>query len=218
MKVIGVGFGRTGTLSLKQALETLGAGPCLHMLDLIQNHELIPPWHDAAIKGEPDWDAMFEGWESTIDWPGCTFWRELIEVYPDALVLHNHRDFDPWYKSCKNTIWAVRQASMKGELNGDANREQPPPELWQVIGTLIYERDCQGRFEDEEWMRSMHAERIETINSTVPAERLIEFKLEDQPGWRPLCEALGVEEPDEPFPHLHDTNEFRAEFGMPPVS
>ncbi|MBA3304378.1 MAG: sulfotransferase family protein [Thermoleophilaceae bacterium] len=218
MKVLGVGFGRSGTMSLKAALEELGAGPCLHMIDLIRNNELIAPWHDAAIEGDVDFDRMFAGFESTIDWPGCSYWRELIEHYPDTPVLLNYREFDGWYKSVKNTIVAVREASQKAELKPDANRPAPPPELWQVIGTLIYERDFQGKFEDEEWMRDMYYARIEEIKATVPAERLTLFKLEDQPGWAPIADMLGVEAPQTEFPHLHDTDEFRAEFGLPALA
>ena len=218
MKVLGVGFGRSGTMSLKAALEELGAGPCLHMIDLIRNNELIAPWHDAAIEGDVDFDRMFAGFESTIDWPGCSYWRELIEHHPDTPVLLNYREFDGWYKSVQNTIVAVREASQKGELKPDANRPAPPPELWQVIGTLIYERDFQGKFEDEEWMRDMYYARIEEIKATVPAERLTLFKLEDQPGWAPIADMLGVEAPQTEFPHLHDTDEFRAEFGLPALA
>jgi len=205
-------------MSLKAALEELGAGPCLHMIDLIRNNELIAPWHDAAIEGDVDFDRMFAGFESTIDWPGCSYWRELIEHYPDTPVLLNYREFDGWYKSVKNTIVAVREASQKGELKPDANRPAPPPELWQVIGTLIYERDFQGKFEDEDWMRDMYYARIEEIKATVPAERLTLFKLEDQPGWAPIADMLGVEAPQTEFPHLHDTDEFRAEFGLPALA
>jgi Sulfotransferase domain len=218
MKVLGVGFGRSGTMSLKQALEDLGQGPCLHMIDLIRNNELIPPWQEAAIEGNVDFDKMFEGFESTIDWPGCTYWKDLIEYYPDAVVLHNYRDFDGWYKSLNNTIVAVRKAAMAGELKEDASRPAPAPELWQVIGKLIYEVDFQGKVEDEAWMRDMYYARIEEIKDTVPADRLIDFNLEESPGWEALTEKLGVEAPDKEFPHLHDTDEFRAEFGLPPLA
>jgi len=84
MKVIGVGFGRTGTMSIKQALEDVGAGPCFHMIDLIRNQDRVGPWHDAAVKGDIDFEAMFAGYDATIDWPGCSFWRELMQAYPEA--------------------------------------------------------------------------------------------------------------------------------------
>ena len=217
MKVIGVGFGRSGTMSIKQAIEDLGAGPCFHMIDLIRNSDKVPAWHDAAVKGNVDFDAMFAGYDATIDWPGCTFWRELLEAYPDAPVLFNYRDFDGWYRSMTNTVWALRQAAQKGELKPDASRPQPSPELWQVIGTLIWERDLEGKFDDEAAARKIYEGRIETIRSEVPADRLTEFEL-GSAGWPEICGMLGVEEPDHEFPHLHETNEFRAEFGLPPLT
>ena len=218
MKVLGVGFGRTGTLSLKAALEQLGAGPCFHMLDLIQgeNKERDLPYWVKIADGEPvDWDEVFEPWESTVDWPAASKWRELIDAFPEAPVLLNVREFDGFYESCKNTILAVKQAAQRGEIKQDTNREMPAPELWGVIEKLIWQGDFQGRFEDKEWVREMYYERIEEIKDYVPPERLTVWELGD--GWGPICEMLGVDEPDEPFPHLHDTNEYRSEFGLQPV-
>ncbi|MBN1529748.1 MAG: hypothetical protein JW895_11840 [Thermoleophilaceae bacterium] len=219
MKMIGVGFGRTGTMSLKAALEELGAGPCFHMIDLIMGEDKqrdLEYWIKIA-DGEPvDWDEVFEPWEATVDWPAASKWRELVDAFPDIPVLLNVRDFDGFYKSCTNTILAVKQAAQAGELEQDANREQPAPELWGVIEKLIWQGDFQGRFQDKEWVRQMYYERIETIKREVPADRLVYWELGD--GWEPLADALGVDVPDEPFPHLHDTNEFRSEFGLPALA
>jgi hypothetical protein len=220
VKIIGVGFGRTGTMSLKAALEQLGAGPCFHMIDLIMGENRqrdLAYWTKIAAGEQVDWHEVFDGWEATVDWPACSRWEELIEAFPDAPVLLNVRDFDGFYKSCQNTILAVKQAAMAGELEPDANREQPAPELWGVIEALIWQGDFQGRFEDKEWVRSMFEQRIETIKARVPADRLIVWEL-GVDGWEPLAEALGVPVPDEPFPRLHDTNEFRSEFGLPAVA
>jgi hypothetical protein len=218
MKLIGVGFGRTGTMSLKAAIEELGA-PCFHMIDLIMGEKKerdLEYWVRIA-NGEPvDWNEVFEGWEATIDWPGCSRWEQIVDAFPDAAVLLNIRDFDPWYKSCANTILAVKQAALAGDLPEDANRDGPSPELWDVIDKLIWEGDFQGRFADREWMRQMYADRIETIKNAVPSERLIVWEL-GKDGWEPIADALGVEAPDKPFPRLHDTNEFRTEFGLEPL-
>jgi hypothetical protein len=219
MKLIGVGFGRTGTMSLKGALEQLGATPCFHMIDLImgENKERdLPKWQKVADGGPVDWEDVFDGWEATVDWPGCTRWREIVATFPDAPVLLNHRDFDGFYKSCQNTILAVKQAAMAGELEPDSNREPPSPILWEVIEKMIWQGDFQGRFEDKDWVREMYYDRIETIKREIPSDRLIVWEL-GKDGWGPLADALGVPTPDEPFPHLHDTNEFRAEFGLAPV-
>ena len=105
---------------------------------------------------------------------------------------------------------------MAGELAEDANREGPSPELWGVIEQLIWQGDFQGKFQDKEWVREMYFDRIETIKNAVPSERLIMWEL-GVDGWEPICEALGKPVPDKPFPRLHDTNEFRTEFGLEPL-
>jgi hypothetical protein len=218
MKLIGVGFGRTGTMSLKAAIEELGF-PCFHMIDLITGEDRerdLPYWSRIANDEPVDWHEVFEPWEATIDWPACSRWEQIIAAFPDAPVLLNIREFDGWYKSCANTILAVKQAALAGELPEDANREGPSPELWETIEKLIWQGDFQGRFDDREWMRRMYDERIETIKRKVPADRLIVWEL-GKDGWEPIASALGVEVPDTPFPRLHDTNEFRTEFGLEPI-
>lgn len=219
MKVIGVGFGRTGTMSLKQALSDLGAGPCFHMIDLIMGEQRardLAYWTRIAAGEAVDWQEVFAPWQATVDWPAASKWRELVVAFPDAPVLLNVRDFDGWYKSVENTILAVKLAARAGALEQDANREQPAPELWGVIETLIWEGDFQGRFEDREWVRRMYDERIEEIRATVPAERLTVWDVGD--GWQPLADMLGVDAPAQPFPRLHDTNDFRVEFGLPALA
>jgi hypothetical protein len=219
MKMIGVGFGRTGTMSLKAALEELGANPCFHMIDLItgENKARDLPYWVRIADGEPvDWHEVFEPWQATVDWPACARWEELIDAFPDAPVLLNVREFDAFYKSVENTILAVKKAAMAGELAQDANREAPAPELWGAIEKLIWQGDFQGRFEDKEWVRQMYNKRNEAIKARVPSDRLVVWEL-GVDGWEPLADALGVDVPDTPFPRLHDTNEFRTEFGLSAV-
>jgi hypothetical protein len=218
MKLLGVGFGRTGTMSLKGALEELGY-PTFHMIDLIMGENRdrdLAYWVKIANNEPVDWNEVFENYEATVDWPACSRWEELIDAFPDAAVLLNYRDFDGFYKSCANTILAVKEAAMAGELQEDANRDGPSPELWGVIEKLIWQGDFQGNFKDKEWTRQMYWNRIETIKSTVDPDRLIVWEL-GVDGWEPICEKLGVPVPDHPFPHLHDTNEFRTEFGLAPL-
>jgi Sulfotransferase domain len=220
VKVIGVGFGRTGTMSLKAALERLGAAPCFHMIDLImgENRDRDLRYWIQIANGEPvDWHEVFDGWEATVDWPAASKWREICDAFPNVPVLLNVRDFDGWYKSVENTILAVKLAAQAGELSQDANREQPQPELWGVIEQLIWSGDFQGRFQDREWVREMYAERIQEIKATIPSDRLTVWEL-GRDGWEPLAAMLGVPVPDEPFPRLHDTNEFRTEFGLPALA
>jgi hypothetical protein len=220
VKVIGVGFGRTGTMSLKAALEELGAAPCFHMIDLIMGENKardLPYWVSIANGDPVDWNEVFDGWEATVDWPAASRWRELCDAFPDLPVLLNVRDFEGWYASVENTILAVKLAAQAGELPQDANREQPAPELWGVIERLIWSGDFQGRFQDKEWVRQMYDDRIAEIKATIAPERLTVWTL-GVDGWEPLAEMLDVPVPDTPFPCLHDTNEFRAEFGLPALA
>ena len=217
MKVVGVGFGRTGTLSLKAALDQLGVGPCFHMLDLINGPDRardLPYWIRIADGEKVDWGEVFAPWQSTVDWPACTLWQELVDAFPAATVLLNVRDFDDFYRSCENTLLAVKRAALAGELPPDAGR-MASPELWRVIEKLVWQGDFRGRFEDRDWVRAMYHDRIAAIKAYVPPERLVVWNLGD--GWEPIADALGVPVPDDPFPHLHDTNEFRAACGLPPV-
>jgi hypothetical protein len=218
MRLVGVGFGRTGTMSLKGALEELGV-PTFHMIDLItgENRERdLPYWIKIANNEDYDWDEVFEPWEATVDWPAASRWKEMVDHYSDLPALLNYRDFDGWYRSCENTILAVKEAAMAGELPEDANRDGPSPELWGVIEKLIWQGDFQGNFKDRDWVRQMYYDRIEEIKAYVPEDRLVVWEL-GVDGWEPICEALGVDVPDKPFPRLHDTNEFRTEFGLEPL-
>jgi Sulfotransferase domain len=220
VKVIGVGFGRTGTMSLKAALERLGAGPCFHMIELIMGERRerdLPYWAKIA-NGEPvDWHEVFDGWESTVDWPAAARWREICDAFPDVPVLLNVREFEGFYKSVENTILAAKLAAQSGNVRPDANRPLPPPELWMTIDKLVWQHDFQNRFEDKEWVRAMCDARVEEIKAAIGPDRLTVWEL-GVDGWEPLAAMLGAEVPDEPFPRLHDTNEFRTEFGLPALA
>lgn len=215
MKLVGAGFGRTGTMSLKAGLERIGYGPSFHMIDLIRNPEPLPHWQ-AAVEGEDvDWDAAFEGWESTVDWPGCSFWEQYVELWPEAPVVLNVRDPDRWYESCLNSIHAAKEAAAKGELTG-ATEDPPSPEVMKMISGLIWDGTFAGRFLERDFAIDVFERHNEAVKARVPADRLLVWEVEQ--GWGPLCEFLGVEPPDEPFPHLNDTESFRAMFGMAPLA
>ena len=104
VKVIGAGFGRTGTLSLKYALEKLGFDKCYHMMEVQMNPAHLQVWQDLAKGIQPDWQALFDGYQATVDWPTCNYWREQLAVYPDAKVILSRRDSQKWYDSVMNTI------------------------------------------------------------------------------------------------------------------
>jgi hypothetical protein len=215
MKVIGAGFGRTGTMSLKAALERLGFGPCFHMIDLIRDPTPLPYWQAAADGEKVDWTEALDGWESTIDWPGCTFWEEMAEIWPDVPVLLSVRDPEAWYRSTLNSIHEAKEMAMRGELQGNTE-EAPDPAVMQMINGLIWKGTFKGRFTDKEFALEVFRRHNEDVKSKVPADRLLVYEIKQ--GWGPLCDFLGVEVPDEPMPHLNDTESFRNMFGMPALA
>lgn len=203
MKIIGAGLGRTGTLSLKAALERLGFGPCFHMSEMFGHQERMHHFL-AAARGEPvDWEAAFAGFESTVDWPGCAFWRPLAARYPDAKVLLSVRDPQRWYTSVRNTIHRASTASPPpeaGELPAELVRHRA------FVDEIVWQGHFAGRATDEEFAVRTFIEHNEAVQREIPADRLLVHRVSD--GWAPLCDFLGVAVPDEPFPHLNDEESF----------
>jgi hypothetical protein len=215
VKVIGAGFGRTGTMSLKAALEQLGAGPCFHMIDIIRDPTPLPYWQAAADGERIDWKEALDGWEASVDWPGCTFYKEQMETWPDAPVLLTVREPEAWYRSVSNSIHAAKEMAMRGELQPP--EENPPsPEVMRMINGLIWDGTFHGRFAEKDYALKVFHDHNEDVKRAVPADRLVIYEIGQ--GWRPLAEMLGVEAPDAPFPHLNDTESFRQMFGMPAVA
>ncbi|MGH8909421.1 MAG: sulfotransferase family protein [Egibacteraceae bacterium] len=211
LQVIGAGFGRTGTASMKAALEELGFGPCYHMLELVKHPEHAPRWL-AATRGEPvDWNGVFQDYRSTADWPGCTFYKELLEACPGAKVVLTVRDPDKWYDSALNTIYAMGQTRQQPRLLRLGNLVAPSG--WRaaarVIDELVWNRTFNGAFEDRRHAIEIFERHNEEVKRHVPADQLLVYQPGD--GWGPLCEFLGVEVPQgTPFPHLNDAETFRS--------
>jgi hypothetical protein len=210
VKLIGAGLPRTGTLTQKVALEMLGVGPCYHMVDVLGNLELVGQWR-AALDGGGDWKTIFDGFQSTVDWPGGFFYKELIEVYPEAKVLLSVRDPAAWERSMRETVWAVYYGtSMICHLSRAAADVDGPWRdymslmtglLWEDRGTL---RDGH---ENRAGMMAAFERHTEDVKATVPADRLLVWDADD--GWEPLCEFLEVDEPEIPLPHLNDSHTFK---------
>jgi hypothetical protein len=204
LKVVGAGVGRTGTNSLKLALEQLTGAPCHHMFELFKDPSQIAVWTD-AIEGRPvEWSTMPIGYDTLVDWSGASFWPELTEANPDALVLLSLREPEDWYRSASNTIFQVF--------------DNAPPEMqpwFKTVRALLAERFCSD-LDDPTAMMDAFVRHNDAVRRTIPAERLLEWTPSD--GWEPICDRLGMDVPDEAFPKSNDTNQWRANLGMPPVS
>lgn len=199
MRVIGAGFGRTGTYSLKTALEQLGCGPCYHMVEVFDKPRHVELWQ-AAAEGRPvDWGELFAGYNSAVDWPACSFYEQLMELYPEAKVLLTVRDPEKWYRSVMNTIYPT------------SKMEPESPEVRahrRMVNTLIWQGTFDGRTEDKQHAIAIFERHNEEVRRRVPAERLLVYEVKE--GWEPLCRFLDVPVPvDKPFPRLNDTAEFQ---------
>ncbi len=203
LAVIGAGFGRTGTLSLRDALERLGLGPCYHMYEVVQNPGHVEFWQRAADGEAVDWDELLGSYRSAVDWPVCSFWAELAARYPDAKVILTVRDPGRWFESAWSTIFPriLRPVAEDDEVALRRGRMQRQ---------LIVEQTFGGDIESPGHAQGVFLRHIEAVKRGVTPERLLVYGVRD--GWKPLCDFLGLPVPDEPFPHVNATEEFRARF------
>jgi hypothetical protein len=207
MKVIGAGFGRTGTTSLKVALADLGLGPCYHMKELIANPQHAHFWTAALDGAQVDWKAFFADYQSTVDWPGCHFYRQLMAEYPDAKVLLSVRDPEAWYESCRNTIFKITQV-FPVALARKLMPWLPFAAPGRIASRMIWQQTFDNRFADKAYALEVFHRHIEEVKQYVKPERLLVFDVKE--GWEPLCRFLEVPVPkDKPFPRLNDTQEFQ---------
>jgi hypothetical protein len=206
LKVIGAGLGRTGTFSLKFALEHLGFNPCYHMAEVFAGaRRNIPLWLD-VVRGKPDWNAIFAGYEATTDYPACTYWREIAAFYPKAKVILSVRDADSWFDSVSETIFSSR---MLNSLAGSPIEAMMKGTLSEAFGDHVTDRA---------FMTDWFTRRNQTVIDSLAPERLLVFS--PKQGWEPLCEFLGVAIPAAPFPRVNSRDDFGQAFedrgGLPP--
>jgi hypothetical protein len=199
LKVVGVGLGRTGTNSLKVALEQLLGGPCYHMFELIAHPQQVPEW-ERALRGEAvDWNALFDGYAATVDWPGCAFWRDLVVANPDASVLLSTRD-------SAQTWWASMEHTIVPALHGPMLSEHPELMRGQEMVRELFRTRFTPQFADRDAAIAVYERHCDDVRREVPAARLIEWQPRD--GWEPICARLGLPVPDTPFPHENSSEDF----------
>jgi hypothetical protein len=208
IELIGAGLPRTGTLTQKVALEQLGLAPCYHWVDLLADLDQLELWN-RAMDGEARWEEIFKGARSTVDWPAGYFYRELVDAYPDAKVLLSVRDPEAWEPSFTETIVTMSHGESVMPLLSRARAEIDPS--WRSYLAFVDRMfwGPQGTFADG-WEPALLIEQMirhtEQVKRAVAPERLLVWEVTD--GWGPLCEFLGVPEPDEPLPHANDRATF----------
>lgn len=198
MQVIGAGFGRTGTLSFKRALEQLGFGPTYHMQEVMRRPAHIRQWLQYARTGEADWDGLFGNFGSGVDYPVSCVWEELAEHYPDAKIVLTVRDPQRWWESTISTIYGFRTAFAPW-----IQRAAPPiGEFVEMVDRLVWDGLFDGRVTDREHALEVFEQHVEHVRATCTPERLLVFDVAH--GWEPLCAFLDVPVPQRSFPHLND--------------
>lgn len=210
IKVIGAGFGRTGTMSLKSALEELRLTKCYHMIELINNPELVGYWEQANQGESVDWDVLFDGYQATIDYPSYRHYKTLMQHYPEAKVILTVRDPDSWYESVRDTIYRAAPKGIKKLMMSFISIFSS--KLRYLIRTFHmsasnFKKDFSGKFEDRAFAIEVFKAHIEEVKNTVPADKLLVYEVKE--GWQPLCDFLDLPVPDKPFPRLNDRAEFK---------
>jgi hypothetical protein len=202
LRVVGAGLGRTGTKSLQLALQRLLDAPCYHMAEVFEHRDHIPLWEQAGLSAEPNLDPILDGYRATVDWPGAGFWRELAAANPGAVILLSvRRDAETWWRSAENTIF------------DGLRRGIPPPEFLAMWRAVTQRSSFEGL--DHDTAVAFYERHNADVRATADPARLLEWQPGD--GWQPICDALGVDTPDEPFPHANTTEEFLERRTAPPA-
>ena len=193
LRVIGAGLGRSGTTSLKAALERLLGGPCHHMMEVFAHPEQIPAWQAAADGDMPDWRALLAPYRAAVDWPSAAYWSEIAAAFPDAVILLSVRDREAWWKSASATIFPTIVAA---------------PDPWRRMVLAMMRARFTDRLDDRDACLAAFDRWYADARARIPRDRLLEWRASD--GWAPLCARLGVPVPNEPFPHANTTEDFQA--------
>lgn len=202
LEIIGPGFGRTGTHSLKLALEQLGFGPAHHMFEVRDHPEQLRAWEAVARGASVDWDEVFRGYRSQTDWPGARVWRELAQHWPKARVILTVRDPDEWFDSV--------QATIAGFLDARGRHPNDHVNAIAFMGqALIAEQVFGDRLTDRAHATRVFRDHIASVQAEIAPERLLVFDVRE--GWEPLCAFLGVPVPETPYPRTNSSKAFKEQ-------
>lgn len=215
MKIIGAGNGRTGTLSMKKALEYLGLGPTYHMYELFEHPERVHYWQEAYKKRNTDWNALFEGYQSSVDYPGFLLYREIYHHFPGSKVILTTRDPESWYESASKTIFTAspnmwQKLKILTKLPFSKRMRQLMPVFAQV--DYLWDVVFEGKLQDKDYMIKAFVDFENEVKANIPSEDLLIFNVGD--GWQPLCEFLEMPAPSIPFPRANERDKFQENLQM----
>lgn len=196
LRIVGAGLPRTGTMSLKSAIQQLTGQPCYHMHEFFKRREdHLPLWNRVMDGDVAAADEIFVEFGAAIDWPASSCWRELADHYPDAVVILTHRvDAATWWRSADRTVWEVMR---RGDLDAP----------FMALNQRMLDR-FHPDVDDGPGAMAAYDRHLAEVRATIAPDRLIEMTPAD--GWAPVCAALGLPIPDEPYPHRNTSEEFTA--------
>ncbi|HEX5586575.1 MAG TPA: sulfotransferase [Acidimicrobiia bacterium] len=204
MEIVGAGLGRTGTMSLKLALEQVLGSPCYHMMEVFSRPDDIAVWQSAIDGSPPDWAEFFTDYDAAVDWPVAAFWRELSDAFPDApVLLSTRRDADAWWKSANDTIFQVSRHD--ADVGADELAQ-----AHHAMANAMFTKRFTPDWRDEAAAKRAYEAHNAAVRATIEPGRLVDWQPGD--GWEPICTALDIAVPDAPFPHVNTTEEFRGRF------
>jgi hypothetical protein len=198
LRVVGAGLPRTATHSQKKALELLLGERCYHMAEVFQHLEDVPTWRAATRGDKVDWNSFPPDCVAAVDWPASAFWRELADANPDALILLSTRtSAAKWWESADETIFPV----IRGPV-------EPQNEEWKQMCEELLAREIGEDWDNAERAQAFYERHNDEVRREAPHDRLLDWRADD--GWEPLCQALGLPVPDEPFPRVNTREEWRT--------
>ena len=211
IKIIGAGFPRTGTNTLRESLELLGFRKTYHMKQLLVHPENLHYWSTLKATGTTNWEALYDGYEATVDFPCYPWYKQHMKQYPDAKVILSTRPFEKWYTSFYSTIWQSQnppesERIAMGERIASSPRLQSVMQVMGLAKQTINEEHFQGKFLDKEFMEKIFNDHNEEVKNYVPANKLLIYDVCE--GWEPLCNFLNVNVPTEALPHTNKKEDF----------
>ena len=203
LKILGAGFSRTGTSSLKRALEILELGPCYHMHEVFLNPENPKAWTE-AMTNTANWQELFRGYQSAVDAPTCHFWQQIHDAFQSSKVILTERDPDEWYESYYSTIFQV--------LSNPSLMASSARATLEMVRKLELDHIFTGRFEDKAHAITIYTQHNQQVKNTLSSENLLVFNVSD--GWEPLCTFLDIDIPDVDFPYRNSQAQFQSRVGF----
>jgi len=201
MEVIGAGYGRTGTFSLKIALEELGY-PCYHGREMIKNvytdpQKWVQLYRGNITSAEMNKYLISSGFKATADFPASIFWEGFFKANPNAKVILTIRDPNKWYESLRQTIYKFTKESSIIFMFHPMARF-----VWPADNEILWDGYFENRFQDKEFAINKFNQHINEVKRKVPANQLLVYDVKE--GWEPLCKFLNKPVPKKPFPKVND--------------